>query len=273
MCHFKPFLDDGVLRIGGRLSAAPIKYDAKHQIIVPRESQIVPLLIRWFHAQTGHSGREYVLAKIREKYWIIRPQYKIRQILKACVVCKKNFGVASVQQMSELPENRLKPDKPPFSYVGVDCFGNFLVRVGRSKVKRYGVIFCCLVTRAIHIEIVYSMDTNSFIMALQRFICRRGQVLEIRSDNGPNFVSGEKEIKQAILAWNQAQINDYLLQENIKWIFHTHGASHHGGIYERQIRTVKKILSCVCHQQVLSDECLSTLMCEYEYIVNGRPVL
>ena len=69
---------------------------------------------------------------------------------------------------------------------------------GRGLVKRYRVIFTCLAIRASHIEIAHSLDTDSFLMALRRFIARRGQVKEIRSDNGTNFTSGERELRESI---------------------------------------------------------------------------
>jgi hypothetical protein len=100
--------------------------------------------------------------------------------------------------MADLPHDRVNPSAPPFTCVGVDYFGPFLVCEKRSMVKRYGVIFTCLTVRAIHLEIAATLDTDSFIMALRRFISRRGQVKEIRSDNCTNLVSGEKEIRQSI---------------------------------------------------------------------------
>jgi len=118
--------------------------------------------------------------------------------------------------MADLPEDRLTPDQPPFTSVGVDYFGPFQVKRGRSLVKRYGVIFTCLAIRAVHIEVSHSLDTDSFLLALRRFIARRGQVKEIRSDNGTNFSSGEKELRESINAWNQEKIHENLLQRNVK---------------------------------------------------------
>ena len=90
--------------------------------------------------------------------------------------------------------------QPAFSNTGVDFFGPIYISRGRGKIKekRYGVIFTCLSSRAIHIEVAYSLDVDSFINALRRFISRRGPVTSIRSDNGSNFVAGEKEINNAI---------------------------------------------------------------------------
>ena len=91
--------------------------------------------------------------------------------------------------------NRVQPDKPPFTYVGVDFFGPLFVKQGRSRVKRYGCLFTCLVIQAIHIEIAHSLDVSSFIDALRRFIAHRGRPEEIRSDRGTNFIGAERELK------------------------------------------------------------------------------
>ena len=75
-------------------------------------------------------------------------------------------------------------------------------------------------------------------MLLRRFIARRGAVIEIRSDNATNFVGAKKELKLLINEWNQTAIHNFLLQKQIKWIFNTPAASHHGGVWERCIRSV-----------------------------------
>lgn len=100
--------------------------------------------------------------------------------------------------MGNLPKDRVTPDKPLFTCVGVDCFGPFEVKRGRSAVKHYGVTFTCLTIRAVHIETAASLDTDSFIHALRCFLARRGQVVEMRSDNATNFVGGQRELQDAL---------------------------------------------------------------------------
>ena len=135
--------------------------------------------------------------------------------------------------MADLPRPRVTPDQPPFTCVGIDYFGPFFVRQKRSLVKRYGAIFTCLALRAVHLEISHTLDTDSFILALRTFIARRGQVKEIRSDNGTNFTGAEKELRVMISSWNQAKIHDTLLQKGIKWVFNPSVASHHGEVWGR----------------------------------------
>ncbi|KAK3735155.1 hypothetical protein QZH41_020254, partial [Actinostola sp. cb2023] len=265
-----PIMTDSLLRVGGRLQRAPIENDAKHPIILPKKHHVVKLIIDYYHRASAHSGIEYTLSLIRQKYWIIAARSSVRNAVNTCFDCRRRQAPVMQQKMASLPQNRTTPCKPPFTYVGVDCFGPFTVRRGRTTAKRYGVLFTCLTTRAIHIEVAYSMDTESFINSLRRFVSRRGQPDEIRSDNGGNFVKGEKELRMAIQDWNQTQIHEYLLQHNVKWIFNPPAASHHGGVWERCIRTVRKVMKALLKQQVLDDEGLNTLMCEVESIVNGR---
>jgi len=120
--------------------------------------------------------------------------------------------------MASLPEERITPSKPPFTNIEVHCFGPFTVHRGWTTAKRC-VLFTCLAICAVHIKVVYSLDTESFINTLQHFIARRGCPEQIRSDNRGNFVKGEKELHEALQAWNQAQIHDYQLQHDVKWIF------------------------------------------------------
>ena len=121
--------------------------------------------------------------------------------------------------MADLPEDRVTPGKPPFPYVGVDCFGPFMVKRSQSIVKRYGVLFTCLSIGAVHIEVVPTMDTDAFVNALRRFIAGRGKPVQMRSDNVGNFVKGDKELREAIAKWNQEQIHDFLLQNSVDWKF------------------------------------------------------
>ena len=101
---------------------------------------------------TGHGGRNHILSRLRQTFWVINANAAARKVIKNCVVCRRNNKGVEQQQMADLPVDRLTPNEPPFTRVGMDYFGPFYVKVGRSTVKRYGVIFTCLATRAIHIE-------------------------------------------------------------------------------------------------------------------------
>ena len=146
------------------------------------------------------------------------------------------------QLMGDLPKERVAASQPPFTFVGVDYFGPFNVKYRRGTVKRYGCLFTCLSTRAVHIEIAHSMDSDAFIMALQRFIARRGKPSKVVSDNGTNFVGAERELANQVETINSKRVDDEMLLHGIEWQFNPPHAPHMGGVWERIIKSVKGIL-------------------------------
>ena len=267
-----PVLVNGMVAVGGRLALAPVSDNTKHPPILPARHHVTDLIIRHAHISIGHQGREHTLSKLRESYWLIRGSSSVRRVLRTCTSCKKRQAKPLEQEMADLPADRVTPDQPVFSSVGVDLFGPFYVKRGRAEVKRYGVIFTCMATRAVHIEVADSQSTDSFINALRRFSARRGPVRLIRCDNGTNFVGAEKELKAELERLKQTQVHEALLKHGIEWRFNPPTASHFGGAWERQIRTIRKILNSLLTQQTLDDDGLHTLMCEVESILNSRPL-
>ena len=259
--------DEGNIIVGSRLRADP-----SNQAILPKQHPVVDVIIRDCHETFGHVGREHVMAQVRQKFWLLGGRSSVRRILRDCFHCRRANAPPCQQKMADLPSHRITPGEPPFAFTGVDFFGPFLVKRGRAQAKRYGCLFTCFNCRAIHIEVAHSLDTHSFINALQRFISRRGQPKEITSDNGTNFVGAEREMKNCIKAWNSMKIEDFMHQKGIKWNFNPPSASHMGGVWERCIRSVRKVIRSVMTEQVVDDEGLSTLMCIVEAIVNSRPL-
>ncbi len=156
------------------------------------------LIIQYHHFAIGHMGQKSVLGSVRQRFWIIKGRSAVRQVIRRCIDCQKRKNQPSEQLMANLPENRIKAYEPPFTYVGIDYFGPIEVKQGRSRVKRYGCIFTCLNVHVVHIEIVHSLDTDSMINALRRFLSLRGYPKEIRSDCGTNFIKADKELRANI---------------------------------------------------------------------------
>ena len=149
------------------------------------------------HESVGHLGQEYVLASLLQNYWIVKGRAAVRKVLGDCLTCRKQNAPRGQQMMADLPQERLIPGEPPFSYVGIDFFGPLHVKQGRSTVRHYGCLFLCLTVRATHIEVAESLETDSFMNALRRSISRRGSPKVIRSDNGTNLCGGERELREA----------------------------------------------------------------------------
>ncbi|XP_054763530.2 uncharacterized protein LOC129270153 [Lytechinus pictus] len=267
-----PVINEGLLRVGGRLHRSSMPDSAKHQVIIPKNEHVSNLILENLHNMSGHMGRNYILSSLHRKYWMPSADAAIRKMISRCISCRRHRAKIMEQKMANLPSDRVKPDEPPFTSVGIDYFGPLEVKRGRSVVKTYGVMFTCLVSRAVHIEKAESLNTDSCIAAIRKFIARRGTVNHMRSDNGTNLIGAQRELKREIDNWNQVQISDTLLQRNIQWTFNPPGGSHHGGVWERQIRTVRQLLFNLVRQQRLDDEGLHTFLCEAEGIINGRPL-
>lgn len=122
-----------------------------------------------------------------------------------------------------------------------------------------------------------TMETGSYINAVRRFICRRGPVRQMRSDNGSNFIGVRRELKKALAGMNQDEVKAEMLKENCDWMevkLNVPSVSHMGGIWERQIQTVRSVLSALLEKngEQLNDEALRTFMCEAEVVANSRPL-
>ncbi|XP_028405254.1 uncharacterized protein LOC114527759 [Dendronephthya gigantea] len=271
--RLNPFLSQGILRVGGRLSKADLQEETKYPCILPPKNHVTTLIIRHIHHSLGHAGRAHVLVALRERYWIVSANSAVRSCLYKCITCRRISASPTEQKMVDLPVERVNP-VPPFTYVGVDYFGPFYIKDGRKVLKRYGALFTCLSSRAIHIEVSNSLDTDSFIHALRRFVARRGPVQQIRCDNGTNFVGAKSELDKSFAQMNHLRIQSKMNQMNIEWRFNPPAASHMGGVWERQIRSVRKILAGILLEngKQLDDESFHTLLCEVEAIINSRPL-
>jgi hypothetical protein len=228
-----PVLVEGIIRIGGRLSRAEVP---QHPAIIPADCHVSTLIVRHYHHIFANCGVDYVLSILRQRYWILRGRPLIKRLINSkhngCKLCKRYSGSMSKQRMADLPPARVTPTGRAFASVGVDYFGPFCVKFKRGTTKRFGCIFTCLATRAVHFEVAYSLSTDSFLSACQRFTARRGKPDQIFSDNGTNLVAGSKELKKGISEWNQQRISDTLAQSHIQWSFNPPTASHMGGSWE-----------------------------------------
>ena len=264
----------GILRVGGRLQNSTMSFGVKHPIILPRRSHITDLIIRYYHEKVRHQGRGFTINEIRSHgYWIIGCSKAVSSHIHKCIICRKLRGNTSCQKMAPLPEVRLH-EVPPFTHIGIDCFGPFTVKERRSHVKRYGLLITCMASRAIHIEVLDDMTTDSFINGIRCLIAIRGNVLSIRCDNGTNFHGASRELRKAVDELDDSKIRQFLLTNQCQYIFNSPDSSHMGGSWERHIRTIRSILSSIIynHPTKVDTTSLRTFLYEVMAIVNGRPL-
>ncbi|XP_043235722.1 uncharacterized protein LOC122388596 [Amphibalanus amphitrite] len=201
--QLSPFLDeDGVIRVGGRLQRSDLSFETKHPMLLPKNHIISKLVIQHLHVKAEHGmGIEHTLADLRMRFWIPAAREMIKSCSRKCVTCQKLTNKPEEQEMAPLTTSQVQSGGlRAFEVCAVDYAGPFRTKQGRGKVrqKRYLCIFVCLRTKAVHLEMAYSLDTASFLRALMRFMSRRGCPAEIRSDNGRNFVRAAKELKKEV---------------------------------------------------------------------------
>ena len=272
---FSPFIGpNGLLRAKGRTTPLDVaSFDLKHPIILDSRHPAVRLLLEHTHVKHCHQGVEYLRALIQQKFAIVRLRSTLRSIQARCIVCRKRKAETPQPIMADLPKERLAFAARPFTNTGLDYFGPFYVAVKRSTEKRWGFLFTCLTTRAVHFEVVPSMDTSSCVMGIERFAARRGPPSVLWSDNGTNFTAAEKELLQNVLNWKQQAITDSLVKKGINWKFNPPSAPHHGGVWERLVRSFKNTFYAILGNRRLTDEILSTVFCLVEQSLNDRPLV
>ena len=174
--------------------------------------------------------------------------------------------------MADLPKERVQQNVYPFRNTGVDYFRPFEVTFYRKTVKYWCCLFTCLVTRAVHIEVVNGLDTDACMMAITRLMAGRGKPLKIISDNGTNFVGAAREFKECFSERNQDDISESLAKQRVVWQFNPPGAPHFGGIWERLVRSCKKSMIAILGSRRLTLPVLTTTMCLVEQTLNSRPL-
>ena len=214
-----PFMDDkGIQRVYGRLKLSQIfDYNRIHPMIIPRDSSIAKLIFNDIHRELFHPGPQRIVAESRRKYWIINARRIAKHICYDCVTCKRWRKKCCEQIMANLPESRMALGSSPFEYCAVDYFGPLLIKYGgRARKKAYGVIFTCLTTRAIMVDMATDYTTDTFLLALRRFISYFGQPKQMNSDNGSNFVGAAREIRELIKQWTETNEDNTKLKDCVQ---------------------------------------------------------
>ena len=265
-----------VLTVGGRLTTAHhLPLTTRHPIILPPKHRVTALIVDDEDERCQHSmGPNHLLANLSNRYWLINGKSVVRQHRHRCVKCRRGYAKALTPIMGGLPDYRTSSPLIAFSKVTIDFAGPFLTRQGRGKVqqKRYICVFSCLLTRAVHLEPVNSLDTDGFLMAMTRFCKRRGTPEFIVTDNGSNFTAAERQLREATCTIDQDRLTTHSELRDVQWHFNPPRTPHFGGVVETMVKAVKRALWHVLHQAGLTDEEFSTALVHAEAMLNSRPL-
>ena len=278
-----PILDeDGILRVNARLKDhSALCVDKRSPIILPKKARITKLILLHYHNDIckHYGGTHYLLSRVRERFWPINGNTEARRIVTSCIICEVKKPRRKSQQMATLPQFRLSETGQrvaPYFHTGIDYGGPFITQQGRgkSRMKRWICLFTCMTYRAVHLEVVYSLTTESFLKALQRFIARNTRPGHLYMDNMTTFVKAETEIA----SWLQNDgRNEFRLRcskeyPDIEFHFIPPGSPNYGGAWESMIKLAKRGLYDVLKPGVITDEELVTAFTIVEGLLNARPL-
>lgn len=276
-----PFLDEsGLLRVTGRIKFANVPFLTQHQLIIPPQSRLAHLLLVQSHMLTLHGGPQLMTAEMRRCWWINRMRQMAKSVVHHCTRCIRHKKNPSQQLMGNLPKDRVVQGEP-FTSTGVDFAGPFIIRrkAGRPskkdagvKEKAWVVVFVCLATRAVHVDVAFGLSVDEFLATFERFIMRKGRCFKLWSDNGTNFKGTNNELSKVLKKWANDFPSERLLKYNTEWEFITPSSPHKGGIWEAAVKSVKHHLVRLVGAQELSKIDLIQITTQIEGCLNSRPL-
>ncbi|XP_063436092.1 uncharacterized protein LOC134717532 [Mytilus trossulus] len=270
--QLKLFLDKKQCsRCGGRrIDNATVGETVKFPYLLPAKDRLTHLIVLEAHENTLHSGINITLAYIQQTFWIPKLRQCVKSILMKCVTCRKVIGKSyPAPEIPPLPKERVQ-DATPFSITGVDFTGALTTRNRHNEESKvYICLFTCAVTRAVHLELVYDLSEESFLLCFRRFVSRRSVPKIMMSDNALTFKAASNEISRLC---NSRKVKENIQNYGIEWKFIPNRAPWFGGMWERMIGLTKISLKKVLGRAHVNNETLRTVLTEIEATLNDRPV-
>jgi hypothetical protein len=189
------------------------------------------------------------------------------------MTCKKAKAKPFEQRIANLPGYRFEEPLRAFIKTGLDFAGPYEIKMGRMRArpKYYILLFTCMQTRAVHLEVTPAMDISAVVNAFDRFIAMRGMPHDLLSDNWKSFVSDDKELECWVRNLNQEFVISQV-KAGINWRFTPPYGPHHGGIYETMVKAVKRCLNSFCHHPDFTLDEFTTFVVRTASMLNGRPI-
>nr|AAD26627.1 unknown [Takifugu rubripes] len=266
----------GLLVASGRVQS--FRNDNRGVPLLPYDAWVSTLMAREAHGWS-HDGVAGTLLKMRCKAWVIKGRRVAQRVVDGCVLCRKIRARRCQQVMADLPPERTRP-AAPFQFTTVDLFGPYLVKDDvkrRVTLKTWGVVFSCMACRAIHLDLVNSVSSESFLMAYQRFTAIRGHPSKLWSDPGTNFIGAKpvlQDLYQFLESQNKAALAEYAVSRGTEWRWQIHPADspHRNGAAEAAVRVAKRALQALDKNTMLSYSEFQTVLFTAANLANERPI-
>ena len=267
--------NEGILVVGSRISKwLKDNWNQHHFILLPAKHKMTELLIQKLHRR-DHGGIESTMARLQAKFWIPGARRVIKRVKAQCVTCKILNRQPQTQVMGQVTPERLSPS-PAFYNTALDLFGPFLIKdtvKRRTRAKVYGVIFTCLASRAVYLDLVEGYSTEDFLLSFRRFVTLRGYPATLYSDSGSQLVAAKKELQDIIQCWDERELTNWGAKQGLTWKFtKSADAPWQNGCSESLIRLVKRALTMAIGDNILSFGELQTVVFEVANLLNERPI-
>ena len=266
---------NGLIVVGQRMSKwLKDNWNQDSFILLPACHKFTKLYIHHVHS-IDHAGVEVTLAKVQSKFWVPGSRKIIRQIKSRCVICRKIEKTVQTQSMGELDPRRLQCS-PAFYHTSLDLFGPFTIRDNvkkRARSKAYGIIFNCMATRAVYLDVVDGYGTQNFLATFRRFATVRGYPASIHSDNASQLVAANKQLREISKNLNWPEICRFGTLKGLTWTFNRSAdAPWLNGCSEALIRLVKRALLWSVGETIMTVGELQTVLFEVANLLNERPI-
>ena len=232
--------------LGGRIKNFPKYFASNPNIPIIPSGSLAQLIIRKYHMKY-HRQVDTVVTHVRNEVWIIGARKIASKIDRKCITCIKARKKLAEQVMGDLPEERSSEMYPAWSCVSMDYFGPLeirdeVIKKGPRVCKKiWGVIWVCMRTRGVHLDIASDYSTESVLHVVRRLKALKGNVGRIVSDRGTNLISASKELKEWRKGWNESDLVKFGAKQGIEWNFVMPASQHQNGSSEVMIRYVKGI--------------------------------
>ena len=247
------FSESGILRIRSKMGKLTKGIISKTPILLSSDSQFGKLLVADMHKKYNHSGAYYLLHKIKPIYFILKAFSTVKRILEDCVHCKRFNSRPIKVNTNQYTDWNVNVTQRFFSVCFIDYFGPYITELGNVKTKTYCIIFKCIWSRMVNVEVVTSADSNGFLLSFQNHVYSYGLPSQVFSDSGTNLGGAFSWIKKCL---SSPEVKDFFDQRKVKiteFEQYPRGSLNRGigGIIESGVGLIRKLIQGSIRNNIL----------------------
>ena len=278
LASIQPYKKDGIWQTSGRFGKSLNKVlgPASLPILSPT-SRLARLFIIASH-QRNHMGGGDTLFRSRALAWIVRGRPQADKVSRDCRICIRKDKKQLEQQMGDLPEERTTFPSKPWSSTSIDLLGSYEVRAmnnQRSKKKCWPVVYCCMNTGALHVEVAHDYGTDAFICSYTAFVALRSRPGMVYTDRGSQLSRASQYLgAEDPTSWNWDKVTEVEAQRGTTWRFCPPGGQFRNGLAESRVKALKHTMDLLMSSGASSlnfneFRCLLTRAAD---LINDRPL-